>query len=217
MKKIKNNWVKIISLFIVLVIAIGLILTRTEIINQIKNRRNAEEETSYAYNNPYIPDGFYYVDGDWDTGFIIEDAANGNQFVWVPVDGTTVKLERKNYSVADANMDECSEELDSVFSDSVTEYGGYYVARYESGIPQNSNFETADDMDSTGKPVSKQGATVWNNISYTNAKASAEQMYATKSEITSSLMNSYAYDTMLTWIESKGFNVETDSKSWGNY
>ena len=52
-------------------------------------------------NYPYIPEGFYYVGGDKNTGFVISDNPNdeekgtsfeasktllGNQFVWIPVD-----------------------------------------------------------------------------------------------------------------------------------
>ena len=33
--------------------------------------------------NPYIPDNFKYLEGAWNTGFVIEDE-KGNQFVWVP-------------------------------------------------------------------------------------------------------------------------------------
>lgn len=220
MEKTKENKVKItilLAIAIIIAITISVILTKTELITQITEKWKAEGETEYTYNNPYIPDGFYHIDGDWDTGYIIEEIATGNQFVWIPVDGTTVKLERKNYSVTDVKMSECTEELDDIFAESVENYGGYYVARYEAGVPKNSDFDTEDDMDSTGKPVSKKESKVWNNISYANAKSSAEQMYATKPEITSSLMSSYAYDTMLTWLEASGYNVETDSSTWGNY
>lgn len=55
--------------------------------------------------SPYIPTGFYYVGGTWDTGLVISDSVNdlnagenetlmGNQFVWIPVDGTNVTYAR---------------------------------------------------------------------------------------------------------------------------
>ena len=43
--------------------------------------QNEYDETNSE--NPYILDGFHYVEGTVDTGYVIEDE-NGNQFVWVP-------------------------------------------------------------------------------------------------------------------------------------
>lgn len=217
LEKLKRNKRKIIiaSVIIILLVSLGIIVNTIGRNNKITEIAKAEEE--YNYDKPYIPEGFRYVEGTWDTGYVIEDSEKGNQFVWIPVDGTTVSLKRKNFSITDITMEGANEELDDTFSESVEKYGGYYVGRYESGVPEGSSFESEDDMDINGKPVIKNGVQIWNNISYSNAKTSAEQMYATKSEITSNIMNSYAYDTMLTWIESKGYNVETDSKDWGNY
>lgn len=217
MEKInKKIIISVVSIIVIVVVSTITIKNKNILENIGKMLRRAEETESFSYNNPYMPNGFYYIEGEWDTGFVIEDAANGNQFVWIPVDGTNVKLERKNYSVTDVQMEECTEHLDSIFEESVLKYGGYYVARYESGIPNNITFESEDDMDISGKPVSIRGRQIWNNISYSYAKASAEQMYGTNAEVTSSIMNSYAYDTMLTWLETKGYNLE-DSSSWGNY
>lgn len=44
---------------------------------------------------------------------------------------------------------------------SVTAYGGFYVARYEAGITDTSKQST---QDGTVKPVSKNSTNVWNNI-----------------------------------------------------
>lgn len=37
------------------------------------------------YENPPIPHGYHYVDGNWKYGFVIERSVDGSQFVWVPV------------------------------------------------------------------------------------------------------------------------------------
>jgi len=46
-------------------------------------------------DNPVIPKGFKHLTGTVDTGFVIQDEA-GNEFVWIPVNGTTIKLELDN-------------------------------------------------------------------------------------------------------------------------
>ena len=51
--------------------------------------------------NPYIPNGFTYKEGTWDTGYVIVDN-NGNEYVWVPcsnkVNGNIPKLEKVIFS-----------------------------------------------------------------------------------------------------------------------
>ena len=52
--------------------------------------------TKYAkYDEPYIPEGFTYTKGSWNTGYVITDEL-GNQFVWVPcvIDQARVKERR---------------------------------------------------------------------------------------------------------------------------
>lgn len=218
LEKIIKNKRKLIIIGVILTAILGIIgITLVNKIGQNnKVRQIAKAEEEYGYNKPYIPEGFTHVEGQWNTGYVIEDSKNQNQFVWIPIDGTTVTFQRKNFSTTDVGMNACTDEAQKEYMESVEKYGGYYVARYEAGIPQNADFQN-DDMDVTGKPVSKKGAQIWNNISYTKAKTNAEQMYATNAELTSSLMNSYAYDTMLIWLEANEYNVETDSKNWGNY
>ncbi len=38
-----------------------------------------------CYSNPPIPDGYEYVEGEWNDGFIIERIHDGMRFFWVPV------------------------------------------------------------------------------------------------------------------------------------
>ena len=83
-----------------------------DIVNNYNDNKIIEEYRMYGnainsnYGNqipqkPYVPEGFSYVEGEWNTGFVIQDE-NGNQYVWVPCTnkGNTEipKLERKNFS-----------------------------------------------------------------------------------------------------------------------
>ena len=59
---------------------------------------------------------------------------------------------------------------------------------------------------------------LWNFISQTDAITESEKMYEGNTEIKSKLVNSYAWDTALKFIEVAGEkNVDTDSSEWGNY
>ena len=92
---------------------------------------------------------------------------------------------------------------------SVKENGGFYIGRYEAGKETTTN-----------KLISRKGATVWNNISQTDALQKAKDMY-TSEEFTSSLLTGAAWDRTLGWLEETGavtsFEIVVDSKSWGNY
>ena len=91
-----------------------------------------------TYMDPIIPVGFKAInDGtvwptDWDKGLVIEDES-GNQFVWVPVNGTTVQYVKWGIdSTTDAFPTDISNETSQI-----TKYGGFYIARYEAGNESN--------------------------------------------------------------------------------
>lgn len=162
-----------------------------------------------SYNNPIIPKGFKAVNSgtvwptDWNTGLVIEDVS-GNQFVWVPVDGTNVSYTKwctTGFSYATTTDDTLPA---GVVSESVqvTNYGGFYIARYEAG-------------NSSNVLVSKKSVTVWSDINYTNAKLKAESMYTT-AEVKSGLVTGTQWDTVMKWVENSGKNI-TNSTTWGNH
>ena len=236
-----------------------------------------------------IPNGFYYVTGTPSTGLVISDkfeddnnnSKGGNQFVWIPCNGGEANYQKHIY--ATTSVDDTKNVLDDTgngnwktnyyrnYSDwedndnrkekeaSVKKYGGFYVARYEAGEPNNADFyndkdgsiywQTYYDFDTKeayGKdnsnksdenmtykdtyrtknvteqngekllPVSKKNVPPWNQINQKNAKIVSENMYAKSKSITSYLMDSYAWDTMVQWVSDKKSNV-TDSTLWGNY
>lgn len=174
LEKIKENKRKLIIVGII--IAIILLIIGIIFINKAgkgnKSKQIAKAEEEYGYDKPYIPEGFIYVEGNWNTGYVIKDIQLGNEFVWIPIDGSTVtELKRRDYITEDTiSMESCAETLDEAFEESVKKYGGYYVGRYEAGIPEGKTFQTADEMNTNGKPVTKKGASIWNNIDYENAR-----------------------------------------------
>ena len=200
--------------------------------------------------NPEIPKGFKPVNVDtakWGNGssapskeavkagLVIEDE-EGNQFVWIAVDGTEVTLQRYIFTQTgeiDTTLSK-TEPLDELkessstniyieglkgdntpnakakdivaFRNSVAEHGGYYIARYEAsyGVDRKPNSKI-----STGNPITANGESnepkvegmLWNNISQTNAANVCGNMYDSSYGITSDLMNAYAWDTAIAFIQ----------------
>ncbi len=166
----KKRKIIIISAIIILLLIIGiLIINKTAKNNKLKQISKAQEE--YGYDKPYVPEGFTHIEGEWNTGYVIKDINLGNEFVWIPIDGQKVaNLQRRNWSVTDISIEKCNEQLEETFKTSVERYGGYYVGRYEAGTPEGKEFSSEDEMNINGKPVTKKGSTIWNNINYQNAR-----------------------------------------------
>ena len=145
--------------------------------------------------NPYIPDNFKYLEGAWNTGFVIEDE-KGNQFVWVPCtnnqnDEDIPILKKQKFTTDNETYFDCYEEdWFEDFIKSSLENGGFYISRFEIG---NEN-----DI-----PVSKKGKEIWDNISLGEAKKISENMY---NDINSKLINGYAFDTAISFIYN---NIDT--------
>ena len=156
-----------------------------------------------------IPKGFKYKEGTKDTGLVIKDD-NDNEFVWVPATESTY---RKDTSFPGSTPPTGDDTLPNGITDEtadVVKYGGFYIGRYEAGIPEGDTSPT----NKTGIPVSKKGATVWTDISYTNSKASAESMISNE-YVQTGLLTGKAWDTVCHWIKSD--DELKDSRTYGNY
>lgn len=182
-----------------------------------------------------LPAGFKVVVNDdtgnakiVDKGIVIEDATvdnngnptatNGSQFVWIPVgtitkeNGEKVKIEFNRYVFySNGNINPQNENIiETYFSEtaskgnkiaksienfkkSVEINGGYYIGRYE------ARKNSIDKITEVGTDV------VWNNITQANAATMAQTMY-NNSNFISDLMNSYAWDTAVLFLQSCGTN-----------
>ncbi len=90
------------------------------------------------------------------------------------------------------------------FVDSVKANGGYYIARYEAsyGTDGKANSKVSNTY-ATSTP-NKEGQ-LWNRISQINAAAASRNLYNT---VNSDLINSYAWDTAIVYIQN--FSGDTD-------
>ena len=166
-----------------------------------------------------------------DKGIVIEDATvdkdgkptatAGSQFVWVPVgkitkeDGTKteIKLNRYTFASDGTPTEKNNEVINSYFSEteskgntvaknivnftnSVKANGGYYIGRYEARTTTARN-----DKGNALTQITEKGTDqVYNYVTQKQAAEQAQGMY-TSNNFTSDLMNSYAWDTAITFIQ----------------
>ena len=206
--------------------------------NNIVSKKEEDHDTSSGadvmvvenYKKPPIPEGYKYVSGKWDNGFVIEKKAEGSEFVWVPVgaldsDGTIdgknfcEKFGRRRISqishanqkfTIDVNM--YKEPLEGEFLEqyeSVNKYGGFYISRYNIS------------SDWKGFPRAIKSRMPWVNITAEDAKEVATRLEANSSTVKSHLVYGAEYDSVLAWlikfkIKEKE-DVMEDSTYWGNF
>lgn len=164
-----------------------------------------------------------------ENGLVIEDK-KGNQFVWVPVDKDKVNLTRKIFeqgNIKDAKEDEqidriyYSEENENsclskyqndeankyysiqYFKESVEKYGGFYIARFETG------------KDEKNETVVKKDCIPYTNITRDEALNNSIQFIDNNEEIVTSLINSYAWDTALQFISKTNPDYSTNKEKVG--
>ena len=195
----------------------------------IGNTSNVKEEwqdtiASVKYGVP-IPKGFTYKEGTKDTGLVIKDD-NDNEFVWVPATESTYKKDKS--SIASSAVKPTGDDtLPNGITDEtadVVKYGGFYIGRYEAGVPENqSSIDGKSDSTSNvkGMPVSKKDAIVWTYIDYTNSKANAENMISNE-YVQTGLLTGKAWDTTCHWIEDSLSSINAsaslkDSRYYGNH
>ena len=192
----------------------------------IGNTSNVKEEwkntIASVEDGVPIPKGFTYKEGTKDTGLVIQDG-NCNEFVWVPATVSTYARDTSFPGVIPTGDDTLPNGITDETAD-VVKYGGFYIGRYEAGVPEN---QTAIDGKSSstsnvkGMPVSKKDAIVWTYIDYTNAKANAENMISNE-YVQTGLLTGKAWDTTCYWIEGSLKSINElaslkDSRYYGNY
>ncbi len=161
------------------------------------------EIAEISATNPYVPAGFSVINENVNEGFVIQDES-GNQYVWVPVE--TGRLTRD--TMLDGKFEESSSSATSLVN-SVAKYYGFYIGRFEA---------SQYNMDGEDVAASMSGKVPWTNITYTDA-----YNYSTQSaekfgyeDCFTALINSYAWDTVLDWIDKEHENYST-STNYGNY
>lgn len=155
-------------------------------------------------SNPYIPEGFEYLTGEVDTGYVIQDAY-GNQFVWVPVSsGILTRSTMLNSEYEESNN------LATSLVNSVAKNYGFYMGRYEA---------SAYDVDGATVAATMGEQIPWTNVTYQdayNAAYASSASFGYGEDVITALISSYAWDTTLEWLNQTVTNYSTNT-SYGNY
>ena len=110
------------------------------------------------------------------------------------------------------------------FKTSANSNHGYYIGRYEAGVvdyissvsTSNSNNETnwtgytGDNI----KLVCKKEQQVWNYVTQNKASELSRDMYKSEAKVTSDLINSYAWDTAIVFIQKCGTESNSSTYSY---
>lgn len=203
-------------------------------VKDVQGKILSENENTEVYdefdNKMILPAGFMITeDADNVTqGLVVTDGTN--EFVWIPVgdeienESKTAKIElgryadftlqdngqylpvneNNNYGLINNLYKEeqssskgniVARDLNNGFIKSVGQYGGYYIARYEAR-KENGNL------------VVKKDAIVYNKILQNEAANLSKNMYTTDKPFKSDLINSFAWDTAIIFIQTFGENKE---------
>ncbi len=200
--------------------------------------RNTQIQDGYG-NKVKIPEGFKIVSDSAENvtgGIVIEDVSHGatagSQFVWIPIgeiytaqehteaNKKTITLERYDFaedgtptaysgSYKEENIKDTANLLNygntiakdiEAFKTSVTNNGGYYIGRYEArrGVGEQATVKGSEK--------------VYNMVSQQDAADLSQKMYSTKPFV-SDLMNGYAWDTAILFIQAFGQSNYARQKS----
>ena len=208
-------------------------LTQAEAATHLENTTHTDSSTG---KEVIIPAGFAVsqVEGEntIEDGLVIIDK-EGNEYVWVScteeeykeADEGWIKSQYEDKTWVD-------EQSTTIGLTSIRKYGGFYIGRYEAGIPENAieiysnsngaiyNRVDRNNLEIINKyiPVSKRNMPVWNWIDQTNAQILAEKVIDNNT-IKSYLIDSYAWNAVCRKIEKRYGDKKdiTNSSNWGNY
>ena len=214
---------------------IGLI---TDNINKELSKTDNTKLKDEKGNRIVVPAGFKIVNGATtvDKGIVIEDvtetATKGSQFVWIPVgtitksDGTTATITLGRYDFdattgkestysgsyieEDANDTSTLKKYGNTIAKNITNFknsvatnGGYYIGRYEA---RTATARSADGNALT--QITEKGTeNVYNYVTQLQAAQLSQNMY-NSDKFTSDLINSYAWDTAIVFIQNCGTNTK---------
>lgn len=185
---------------------------------KVTSKRNHLTAPTGAYNKPFVPQGFTYLTGNWDSGFVIADSF-GNEFVWVPVgnldkngtlDGITFNSSfgLRNWYNYDFSLNGWHEFVPEHIVNSVLKAGGFYVARYTASL-ENEEI------------VFKKGNLPLIEMTYEEAVHFESTFKTDDKELEHCLMLGSAYDSICQWFIQSGVlsgnEVLDDSSYLGNY
>ena len=99
------------------------------------------------------------------------------------------------------------------FVTSAIKKGGYYIGRYEAGDGV-ATYARTDSTSDENTVVCKAGQYVYNHVTQPQASSLSQNMYKDSKTFTSDLINSYAWDTAIVFIQT--FSTGTNASNYAN-
>ena len=130
-----------------------------------------------------------------------QNANNCTQEVTINTYFKELSTFRKGNTATDSTAQNATARNLAEFISTSLSNGGYYIARFEAS-------------GTASKITSKYNQTVLGNITQPNAAKVAREMYGDTTEYASDLVNSYAWDTAIIFIQT--YSTETDASSYAS-
>ena len=227
----KNLIIVILATFTILSILLFLIIS--------KNKENIVANTENRDTLPYmLQEKCEILEQDTSKGMTIKDSYS-NEWVWITVPKTEVFKNTKNkedYANIEKdikqytaeyfdreyidNIEEFKEYKEKVLQ-SIYEYGGFWISRYEIGT---DDLRKSNESMKT-EPLSQQGKFVYNYVTFDEAKELSSQI--SNAEYESGLLFGFQWDLVCKFIEKNGYilneekitkaMINSNSSKWGNY
>ena len=185
---------------------------------------------SANYANPPIPEGYKYVCGEWNNGFVIERCSDESQFVWIPVgslkpNGT---LDGKHFSKKFGTRNYINGQFPSSMNvtrfkyvvkrkcGSIEKYGGFYISRYNISIKPGEKIQSVKGV----RPMYIRPSKSNNWDEQAKRLIMLASNFENNPAFDSYLTGAQEYDSILEWfIETSRTlpEIAKDSTGWGNF
>ena len=152
------------------------------------------------------------------TPTLQQDAVNYTQNVVIKSSFTELTAYREGVASSGTDgLNATAKDLKG-FIDSVNTNGGYYIGRYEASYASGSSvadYKAASKISTANSTSSMSYApgTLWNYITQIDASKVAINTYSGSSSVKSDLINSYAWDTAIVYIQEAGHTNYANQKS----
>ena len=122
----------------------------------------------------------------------------------------------KDYQFSEDSNSNHNSSYSNAIAKNITDFisranNGYYIGRFEAGISgenDNNSLDTKTNTDGSVKPIIKYGCPIWNAVSQPEASIISQNMYE-NSSFDTDLMNSYAWDTAILFLQAFDDRTET--------
>ena len=141
-----------------------------------------------------------------------------------PIDQEDNSINSDYQELATSNYGNATAKDIEKFKTSANSNHGYYIGRYEAGVVDyNSSVSTSNSnnkIDWTGytgdniKLVCKKEQKVWNYVTQNKASELSRDMYGSEAKVTSDLINSYAWDTAIVFVQKCGTESNSSTYSY---